>query len=253
MQGCGSVLATQNLDTISFEYSTQQRSSTSQHFTKPRLIARPTQLNLHGNGEDQSQHATDDACREKAREQHIQREERKAGAKGAAGQQKLLQGVEGSGRLNGSLQDQAAAHGITASRHDDGSTAEGGRLGPQIYRLQDQTPGRNQMDPGGFEDVGGTSDQPPAHNGSATMSSCLAVADCQTGGDVCSEEAALIHWLQHLQLRYFAPREVANLHSFPSSFSFPLHVTKKQQYALLGNSLSVAVVADLLSYLLGHH
>ena len=66
----------------------------------------------------------------------------------------------------------------------------------------------------------------------------------------CSEEATLIHWLRQLRLRYFTPREVANLHSFPSSFSFPPHVTSRQQYALLGNSLSVAVVADLLTYLL---
>jgi tRNA (cytosine38-C5)-methyltransferase len=50
-------------------------------------------------------------------------------------------------------------------------------------------------------------------------------------------------------LRYFTPREVANLHSFPPSFAFPSHVTLRQRYALLGNSLSVAVVADLLRYL----
>jgi len=41
LQGCGSVLATQNLESISFEYSTHQRSSSSQPFIKPRLIARP--------------------------------------------------------------------------------------------------------------------------------------------------------------------------------------------------------------------
>jgi len=55
--------------------------------------------------------------------------------------------------------------------------------------------------------------------------------------------------LDSLVLRYFTPREVANLHSFPSDFDFPPDVTKKQRYALLGNSLSVAVVTDLLSYL----
>lgn len=53
-----------------------------------------------------------------------------------------------------------------------------------------------------------------------------------------------------LGLRYFTPREVANFHSFPADFSFPSHVTLRQRYALLGNSLSVAVVADLLRYLL---
>ncbi|XP_042494498.1 tRNA (cytosine(38)-C(5))-methyltransferase 2 [Macadamia integrifolia] len=50
-------------------------------------------------------------------------------------------------------------------------------------------------------------------------------------------------------LRYFTPREVANLHSFPEIFQFPQHIGLKQRYALLGNSLSVAVVAPLLRYL----
>ncbi|CAM6033086.1 unnamed protein product [Sphagnum compactum] len=52
-----------------------------------------------------------------------------------------------------------------------------------------------------------------------------------------------------LGLRYFTPREIANLHSFPAEFSFPHYVSLRQRYALLGNSLSVAVVAALLRYL----
>ena len=64
------------------------------------------------------------------------------------------------------------------------------------------------------------------------------------------QDAALLKWLESLHLRYFTPREVANLHSFPTSFAFPEGVSMKQQYALLGNSLSVAVVSDLLIYLL---
>lgn len=55
--------------------------------------------------------------------------------------------------------------------------------------------------------------------------------------------------LKQLRLRYFTPREIANLHSFPKKFKFPDHITQKQRYALLGNSLSVAVVASLLEYL----
>ncbi|KAH7430410.1 hypothetical protein KP509_09G097100 [Ceratopteris richardii] len=55
--------------------------------------------------------------------------------------------------------------------------------------------------------------------------------------------------LKELRLRYFTPREIANLHSFPKAFDFPDHITTKQRYALLGNSLSVAVVASLLRYL----
>eukprot|EP00850_Spirogloea_muscicola_P022732 SM000309S11867 [mRNA] locus=s309:93328:97164:+ [translate_table: standard] len=67
--------------------------------------------------------------------------------------------------------------------------------------------------------------------------------------------------LNKLGIRYFTPREdhepfraphvqVANLHSFPQSFSFPCHVTLKQRYAMLGNSLNVSVVAALLKHLL---
>ena len=53
-------------------------------------------------------------------------------------------------------------------------------------------------------------------------------------------------------MRYFTPREVAALHGFPPSFGFPPHVTRLQAYALLGNSLSVDVVASLLEWLLPH-
>lgn len=63
------------------------------------------------------------------------------------------------------------------------------------------------------------------------------------------EEKLEISSLKELGLRFFTPREVANLHSFPSSFYFPDHISLRQQYAMLGNSLSVAVVAPLLRYL----
>ncbi|XP_068648682.1 tRNA (cytosine(38)-C(5))-methyltransferase 2 [Aristolochia californica] len=55
--------------------------------------------------------------------------------------------------------------------------------------------------------------------------------------------------LEELGLRYFTPREVANLHSLPKEFQFPQHINLRQQYALLGNSLSVGVVSPLLCYL----
>ncbi|NXP00158.1 TRDMT methyltransferase, partial [Certhia brachydactyla] len=56
--------------------------------------------------------------------------------------------------------------------------------------------------------------------------------------------------LSTLKLRYFTPREIANLHGFPSEFGFPEKVTVKQCYRLLGNSLNVHVVAKLISILL---
>ncbi|KAJ1284279.1 hypothetical protein BS78_03G192800 [Paspalum vaginatum] len=63
------------------------------------------------------------------------------------------------------------------------------------------------------------------------------------------EEKLEISSLKELGLRFFTPREVANFHSFPASFHFPDHVSLRQQYAMLGNSLSVAVVGPLLRYL----
>ncbi|KFQ61081.1 tRNA (cytosine(38)-C(5))-methyltransferase, partial [Pelecanus crispus] len=56
--------------------------------------------------------------------------------------------------------------------------------------------------------------------------------------------------LSTLKLRYFTPREIANLHGFPPEFGFPDKVTIKQCYRLLGNSLNVNVVAKLISILL---
>ncbi|NXE05173.1 TRDMT methyltransferase, partial [Lophotis ruficrista] len=64
------------------------------------------------------------------------------------------------------------------------------------------------------------------------------------------EEEKLIK-LSTLKLRYFTPREIANLHGFPLEFGFPDKVTIKQCYRLLGNSLNVHVVAKLISILLG--
>ncbi|NXJ63033.1 TRDMT methyltransferase, partial [Rostratula benghalensis] len=64
------------------------------------------------------------------------------------------------------------------------------------------------------------------------------------------EEEKLLK-LSTLKLRYFTPREIANLHGFPLEFGFPDKVTVKQCYRLLGNSLNVHVVAKLISLLLG--
>ncbi|NXX19994.1 TRDMT methyltransferase, partial [Podargus strigoides] len=65
-----------------------------------------------------------------------------------------------------------------------------------------------------------------------------------------TEEEKLMK-LSALKLRYFTPREIANLHGFPLEFGFPDKVTTKQCYRLLGNSLNVHVVAKLISVLLG--
>jgi len=56
--------------------------------------------------------------------------------------------------------------------------------------------------------------------------------------------------LQQLKIRFFTPREVANLLCFPNQFQFPPSVTTKQRYHLLGNSINVSVVAILLKQLM---
>nr|XP_045360681.1 tRNA (cytosine(38)-C(5))-methyltransferase isoform X2 [Camelus bactrianus] len=52
-----------------------------------------------------------------------------------------------------------------------------------------------------------------------------------------------------LKLRFFTPKEIANLHGFPPEFGFPEKITVKQCYRLLGNSLNVHVVAKLIKIL----
>ena len=55
--------------------------------------------------------------------------------------------------------------------------------------------------------------------------------------------------LAQLRLRYFNPMEVARLHCYPLHFQFPDDMTLKQRYKLLGNSLNVRVVMELLKFM----
>nr|CAG4641889.1 EOG090X0A4V [Eurycercus lamellatus] len=64
------------------------------------------------------------------------------------------------------------------------------------------------------------------------------------------EESGEVSELKPLCLRYFSPREVANLMSFPDNFNFPNNISLKTRYRLLGNSLNVLVVSNLLRILL---
>nr|CAG4651175.1 EOG090X0A4V [Simocephalus serrulatus]SVE94384.1 EOG090X0A4V [Simocephalus serrulatus] len=59
-----------------------------------------------------------------------------------------------------------------------------------------------------------------------------------------------ISQLKPLKLRYFTPREIANLMGFPNQFDFPLSTSLKTRYRLLGNSLNVFVVSSLFKILL---
>ena len=77
---------------------------------------------------------------------------------------------------------------------------------------------------------------------------CEGLADGATPPSVADDKTLPV--LRPLCPRYLAPREVARLHGFPEAFSFPPGIARKKQYELLGNSLSVDVVAALLRYLL---
>ncbi|XP_037936807.1 tRNA (cytosine(38)-C(5))-methyltransferase [Teleopsis dalmanni] len=62
-------------------------------------------------------------------------------------------------------------------------------------------------------------------------------------------ERLRLEMLQSLKLRYFSPSEVSRLMCFPASFNFPKETTTRQKYRLLGNSINVLVVAELLKLL----
>jgi tRNA (cytosine38-C5)-methyltransferase len=63
------------------------------------------------------------------------------------------------------------------------------------------------------------------------------------------DKEAKLQLLKSLQLRFFSPREVANLMNFRKDFKFPVCITMKQRYRLLGNSINVSVVAELIKIL----
>ncbi|KAF8784641.1 tRNA (cytosine(38)-C(5))-methyltransferase-like [Argiope bruennichi] len=55
--------------------------------------------------------------------------------------------------------------------------------------------------------------------------------------------------LKQLGLRYFTPKEVANIMLYPDNFSFPSDISVKQMYKSLGNSINVYVVSCLMKLL----
>lgn len=272
LQGCGSVLATQNLDSISFEYSTQQRSSSSQAFIKPRLIARPAHSLLPNMPQLETPQQT--CCEEEQGVQsdgglqvsdghpneHPCRQQSKSVDGHNSGQPSGQPSRQLDGQPNGppSRHLHGQANG-QPSQHDGSPPAtEQAGLHGDISQTRSNTDSGavcSDREEACVLQTCGTADHtkqlPQVRAPKSALQPHHMSSDCREPFGQCRNvEEALLQWLQQLHLRYFTPREVANLHSFPSSFSFPPHVTMKQQYALLGNSLSVAVVADLLTYLL---
>lgn len=65
----------------------------------------------------------------------------------------------------------------------------------------------------------------------------------ETGSD------EFINSVKSLNLRFFTPKEVLRLMTFPEYFSFPKNTSRKQCYRLLGNSVNIKVISELLKIL----
>jgi len=71
----------------------------------------------------------------------------------------------------------------------------------------------------------------------------------QNAGDI-----GAVRILQPLRLRYFTPVELLRLFDFEKpkcevQFQWPATVTLKAKYRLIGNSVNIRVVTELLNYL----
>ncbi|XP_053606175.1 tRNA (cytosine(38)-C(5))-methyltransferase [Plodia interpunctella] len=80
--------------------------------------------------------------------------------------------------------------------------------------------------------------------GPEAIENCFKMANMHEYG---SEE--YVKCLQTLKLRYFTPKEVLALMAFPKNYAFPDNITMKQCYRLLGNSVNVKVISELLKIL----
>ncbi|XP_028158075.1 tRNA (cytosine(38)-C(5))-methyltransferase [Ostrinia furnacalis] len=77
-----------------------------------------------------------------------------------------------------------------------------------------------------------------------TVKECFKKANAS---EVSSPE--FIQTMRELKLRFFTPKEISALMAFPKDYSFPQTVTIKQCYRLLGNSVNVKVISELLKIL----
>jgi len=222
VQGCGSVLATQKLDTISFEYSTQQRSSTSQHFIKPRLIARPTHPLTQSNYErdrtqperDQAQPQRDQAQPEKDQAQpHSDQGQADWDQAQLQRDQAQLQRDQAQPCIDKTQLQTDQAQPKTDQAQWQSDQAEPERVQAPSWGDNTHTVSGEQSD---ATEPHSCPQMPSPEGGSVSNDTSVYSGDtsCQLlSSNECSEEDALKHWLWQLHLRYFTPREVANLHS----------------------------------------
>lgn len=71
----------------------------------------------------------------------------------------------------------------------------------------------------------------------------------QLRGKEDAPEHEKLQLLRELKLRYLTPREIEKLMGFPEALNYPDYMTNRQKYKLLGNSLNVQVVAELIKIL----
>ncbi|CAH0761357.1 unnamed protein product [Diatraea saccharalis] len=77
-----------------------------------------------------------------------------------------------------------------------------------------------------------------------TVQKCYEIANKSKVG---SDE--FIQTLKTLKLRFFTPKEILLIMAFPETYSFPETITLKQCYRLLGNSVNVKVISELIKLL----
>lgn len=71
----------------------------------------------------------------------------------------------------------------------------------------------------------------------------------QTADESIKADNSDVNSLKNLKLRYFTPREMMRIHGFPDTYDIT-GVSKKKMYQLIGNSLNVCVVSQLVKYML---
>ena len=87
-------------------------------------------------------------------------------------------------------------------------------------------------------------------DGAASREDAKLLIDAHTAHCPARDDGAEVCPLMALRIRRLAPKEISSLMSFPDSFTFHPDATLRQQYRLLGNSVSVAVVTLVITELL---
>lgn len=86
--------------------------------------------------------------------------------------------------------------------------------------------------------------------GTGSVFTRLSVDDVRSIFRTCEEkdllQGARVELIKRLKLRYFTPREIERFMGFDKALTYPVHMTSRQKYKLLGNSLNVQIVAELI-------